>query len=87
MIFLFWRCELFMLDIDERVNRFVDNFLQFYLLPVQILIWANLFVPVLYSVDATGVYRRTKLFPLLFILMLPVIYCRISATISQALEA
>ncbi len=72
MVFLFWRCELFMLDVSERLSRFVNDFLQFYLLPVLILILANLFVPVLFSVDTTGVYRRTALFPLLFVLLLPV---------------
>ncbi|MBQ6509099.1 MAG: serine/threonine-protein phosphatase [Flexilinea sp.] len=73
MIFLFWRCELFMLEIDERLDRFVNNFLQFYLLPVLIIILANFFVPILFTVDAEGVYLRTKWFSLLFILMFPAI--------------
>ena len=72
MVFLFWSCELFMLDVNERLNRLAYDFLQFYLVPVLILILSNLFVPVFFSVDTAGVYRRTALFPLLFVLLLPV---------------
>ena len=73
LIFLFWRCELFMLEINERLSRFINNYLLFYLLPVLILILANLFVPVLFRVDEAGVYQRTALFPLIFFLMIPVL--------------
>ena len=73
MLCLFWRCEQFMLEIDKKLDRFVNRLLQFFTIPALILILSNLFVPVLFDVDTTGVYRRTALFPLIFIMMFPVL--------------
>ena len=74
LMFLFWRCELFILEISEKLVRVINKFVQFYLLPVVILVLANLFVPVFFSVDAAGYYQRTALFPLLFVTMLPMLF-------------
>ena len=82
MVFLFWRCELFMLEISEKLIRVVNGFMKFYLLPVLILVLANFFVPVLFSVDAAGFYQRTALFPLLFVMMIPVVLAIITGIIT-----
>ena len=71
MVFLFWRCELFMLVISEKLERTINRLLQLVLVPMLVIILMNLFVPVLFSVDPAGVYRRTPFFPLIFVMMLP----------------
>ena len=73
MLFLFWRCELFMLEIDEKLKRTVNSFMLIFLLPVLAVILSNLFFPVLFSVDAEGFYRRTGWFSFIFIMMIPLL--------------
>ncbi len=72
-VYLFWRCELFMLTISKKPKRLMNRLLQYYMPPILIPVLANLFVPIYFTVDASGVYHRTNIFPLLFITMLPLL--------------
>lgn len=73
MLFKFWRCTLFLLEIDEGPKGFINNFLQISAFPVVILILSNFFVPVLFSVDKYGISRFTPYYPRLCFLMLPLL--------------
>ena len=71
MLFMFWRCTLFLLEIKHGIRHFIDNYLRISIIPVLLLILSNLLAPVLFSVDPGGISRITPLFLLFSILMLP----------------
>lgn len=73
LIVLFWRFECAVLKVDKKINRFVNSYLQFFFLPTLICNLANLFFPIFFSVDGTGLYRREPLFPLCILSLMPVI--------------
>ncbi len=71
MMFMFWRCALFMLKIKDRLERTVNKYMQITIIPVFLLIFSNFFIPVLFSIDADGLSRTTAWFPAFIILILP----------------
>lgn len=74
MLFMFWRCTLFMLEINDGLARVINEFLRISIIPVLILILSNLFVPALFNVDTDGISRITPLFPILLVLMVPLLF-------------
>ena len=73
MLFMFWRCTLFMLEINDGLGRIINSFLLISIIPVLTLILSNIFVPVLFSVDADGISEITPYFPILLVLTLPLL--------------
>ena len=73
MLFMFWRCTLFMLEINDGLGRTINSFLLISIIPVLPLILSNIFVPVLFSVDADGISEITPYFPILLVLTLPLL--------------
>ena len=73
MLFMFWRCTLFMLEINDGLGRIINSFLLISIIPVLPLILSNIFVPVLFSVDADGISEITPYFPILLVLTLPLL--------------
>ncbi len=71
MLFMFWRCALFILKIDAGLTEIINNYLQITIIPVFILILSNLFVPAIFSIEADGIARLTPWFPIFCILILP----------------
>ena len=71
MLFMFWRCTLFLLEIKDGIKLFINNYLRVSIIPMLLLILSNLAAPVLFSVDPDGISRITPLFLLFSILMLP----------------
>ena len=74
MLFMFWRCTLFMLEIKDGLRRIINSFLQISIIPVLILILSYLFVPVLFRIDTYGIAGITPLFPVLLVLTLPLLF-------------
>ncbi len=74
IVFLFWRCEIFLLEIDQKLERLVNKYIHFFLYPALLLILLSLFVPLFFQVDETGMYRRTAYFPLIFVMIVPVLF-------------
>ena len=64
LLYQFWRYIRAALLLDGRLTRWASYALQIALIPSVLLCWANLFVPVYFSVDAQGIYRRESLYPL-----------------------
>ena len=73
MLFMFWRCILFILEIKDRIKYIINNYLRISIIPVLGLILSNLFVPALFSVDPDGMARIRPLFLLFSILLLPLL--------------
>ena len=71
MLFMFWRCVLFMMEIKDGIRRGINNYLQISIIPVLLLILSNLLTPVLFSVDTDGFFRITPWFLLFSVLILP----------------
>lgn len=73
LVILFWRFEIAALSVDARLIRAVDTYLRIAIIPSVLCNLANLFFPVFFSVDAAGFYQRERLFPLCFILLIPIL--------------
>ena len=72
LVILFWQFECIVLNVDETITRPVNRYIQFSCLPILICFLINLFLPVFFSVDTQGYYRREMLYPLSIIFLLPV---------------
>ena len=64
LLYQFWRYIRAALLLDGKLTRWASYALQITLVPAVLLCWANLFVPLYFSVDAQGIYRRESLYPL-----------------------
>ncbi|MBR6090218.1 MAG: serine/threonine-protein phosphatase, partial [Anaerolineaceae bacterium] len=71
LVLLVWRFECFILNVDERLKRIVNGFLQVSFLPSVFCALVNIFYPFFFSVDALGVYHREPLFPISIVICLP----------------
>ncbi len=66
LLYQFWRYIRAALLLDSKLIRWASRALQIALIPALLLCWINLFLPVYFSVDAMGVYRRETLYPLCY---------------------
>ena len=64
IVILFWRYGAYMLQIPEKLAHHVNRALSFLSVLIEVLLVANFFTPLLFRVDAQGVYSRGWLFPL-----------------------
>ncbi len=64
LLYQFWRYIRAALELDDRAAHGFTKALQVALIPASLLCFANFALPVYFSVDALGVYRRETLFPL-----------------------
>ena len=64
IIYMFWLYAAYMLGIKGDEGRTVKKLLKGSIVFIFVISILNLFVPILFSVDSAGVYRREKLFPL-----------------------
>ncbi len=72
LVILFWQFECIVLNVDETITRPVNRYIQIFFLPILICFFINLFLPIFFSVDAQGYYRREMLYPLCILFSLPV---------------
>jgi len=73
IVILFWRYGAFMLQIPEKTAHMVNRTLSVLSMLIEAVLVVNFFVPLLFSVDAQGVYSREALFPLALAPMLVVL--------------
>ena len=73
LLFMFWRCTSFLLEINDGIKHFINNYLRYSFIPMILLILSNLLSPVLFSVDPDGITRITPRFLIFSILILPLI--------------
>lgn len=66
LLYQFWRYIRSALLLDGKLVRWASYALQIALVPATLLCWINLFIPVYFSVDTMGVYRREALYPLCY---------------------
>ena len=64
IVILFWRHGAFILQIPEKTAHTVNRILSWLALLIELVLVLNFFVPLLFSVDAQGLYHRGALFPL-----------------------
>lgn len=64
IVILFWRYGAYILQIPEKTAHTVNRILSWLSVGIEAVLLANFFRPLLFSVDAQGVYRREVLFPL-----------------------
>jgi len=59
-VILFWRYGAYLLQIPEKTARAVNRILSWMSILIEIVLAVNFFEPLLFSVDAQGVYRRGR---------------------------
>ena len=64
IVILFWRYGAFILQIPKETEHKVNRILSGLSILIEVVLVVNFFKPLLFSVDAQGVYRREVLFPL-----------------------
>jgi len=64
IVILFWRYGAYILQIPEKTAHAVNRILSWLSALIEVVLVVNFFKPLLFSVDAQGVYRREALFPL-----------------------
>ena len=64
IVILFWRYGAYILQIPKETAHRVNRILSWLSILVEVVLLVNFFKPLLFSVDAQGVYRREALFPL-----------------------
>ena len=64
IVIMFWRYGAFILQIPEKTAHAVNRVLSWLAILIEAVLVVNFFVPLLFRVDAQGVYRRCALFPL-----------------------
>ena len=64
IVILFWRYGAYILQIPEKTTHTVNRILSWVSVAIEAALLVNFFTPLLFSVDAQGVYRREVLFPL-----------------------
>lgn len=64
IVILFWRYGAYILQIPEKTSHAVNRALSWLCIAIEAVLVANFFVPLLFSVDAQGIYRWGALFPL-----------------------
>ena len=64
IVILFWRYAAYMLQIQEKLAHTINRVLSWLFALIFALLVVNFFVPIIFSVDAAGFYRREALFPL-----------------------
>lgn len=74
VIYLFSRYLGFTLDMNDHRLRTVKKVVHFLLLPDVLIKLANLFVPIHFSVDAAGIYRRERLFDFSYVYLVVVMF-------------
>ncbi|MBQ9458661.1 MAG: serine/threonine-protein phosphatase [Oscillospiraceae bacterium] len=63
MTYQFWRYARAALDMDDKLMRYGATAVRVLAIPAALACFANLFVPVYFSVDEFGVYHRGPAFP------------------------
>ena len=58
IVILFWRYGAYILQIPEKTAHGVNRILSWLSVLIEVVLVANFFKPLLFSVDAQGVYRR-----------------------------
>ena len=66
LLYQFWRYIRTALELEGGFVHVSSRVLQFALIPAMLLCYVNLFVPLYFSVDAQGVYRRETPYPLCY---------------------
>ena len=80
LTYQFWRYVSRSLKLESSpMMQKASRMIQILLAPALLLCWINLFVPVYFSVDELGVYRRESLYPLGFAYLLVVVIILIAA--------
>ena len=69
IIYMFWRYINRALSLDNKAITLSNKIINALFIPALMLCFANLVVPVYFSVDAAGVYRRGDLYPLSLVFM------------------
>lgn len=59
---MFWEYLLFSFNIDTKLSRVTTKLLSLFLIPSFIVVFANLFYPIYFSVDSTGTYQRSEFY-------------------------
>ena len=72
LVLIFWACEKYILNVDEKICKYVNTYIEIILIPALLCILANLFLPFYFIVDADGFYRRENFFILNIIWYLPI---------------
>ena len=67
LLYQFWRYIRSALALNGRWVQRASNVLQLALVPALLMCLINLFVPLYFSVDQSGIYRREALYPLGFV--------------------
>ena len=73
LTYVFWMYVSYAIGSDKRVQVYSYKLLMILYVISQILCLANIFYPVLFSVDSGGNYQRTSLYPLCMLFMAAVI--------------
>ena len=73
IMILFWRYGAYLLLIPKRTAHRVNQILSWMAVAIEVVLVVNFFVPLLFSVDVQGVYRREALFPLALVPLLMVL--------------
>ena len=73
LVVLFWRFECSVLTVNEKLSESINKYLNILFVPSLVCCLANIVIPIFFSVDITGNYRRETLFPLCIIILLPVL--------------
>ena len=73
LVVLFWRFECIVINVNERITRPVNSYIQIFFLPILVCILANLICPIFFSVDTQGFYRRENFYPLCLLAVVPVL--------------
>ncbi len=67
VVYQYWLYVQRSLSLDSRLMQMAAKALRILLIPASLACWVNLFVPLYFSVDELGVYRRGALYPLTYI--------------------
>lgn len=73
IVIMFWRYGAYILQLPKKTAHTVNRILSCLSILIEAVLVANIFVPLLFSVDAQGVYRRGTLFPLALLPVLVVL--------------
>ena len=73
LVVLFWRFECSVLTVNEKLSENINKYLNILFIPSLVCCLANIVIPIFFSVDIAGIYRREPLFPLCLIILLPVL--------------
>ena len=74
MELMFWNYIVYAFKIKTKVADFTTRFLIIFWFPMTISSLANIFIPVYFTVDSSGMYQRSFLYPLHLLYFLVVVF-------------